>query len=123
MRTIDRFFSQLERLGLSLKPGESPGEQTFSRLCSEFSSLVSPVIGRQAASDLFYRTLERAGPDTAPQKLGALAAFFLGEFEDLQVLDDEDLEDLQKTIKDVSGEINLHTLTTLMGELLARGKL
>jgi hypothetical protein len=123
MRSIDRFVSQLDRLALSLKPGESPDKQTSSRFCAEFSSLVSPVIGHRAAADLFYQTLERSRPDTALQKLGAMAAFFLGEFEDTQSLDKEDLEDIRETLEEVSGEINLSTLTILMGELLARGKL
>jgi hypothetical protein len=123
MRLIDRFFSQLDRAALSLKPGENPEGQTISRLCGEFSSLLSPVIGRDAGADLFYRTLERCEPAPALQKLGAMAAFFLEEFEDTQSLDEEDLEDLRETLEEVSGDIDLNTLTTLMGELLARGKL
>jgi hypothetical protein len=121
MHLIDRFFSQLDRLALSLQPGESPDGQTASRLCAEFSSFVSPVIGHEAAADLFYRTLERSG--AVPQKLGSMAAFFLGEFEEDQYLSEEDLEDIRQTLEEVSGDIDLQILTTLMGELLARGKL
>jgi hypothetical protein len=123
MRSINRFFSQLDRLALSLKPGETPDRQAASRLCAEFSSLAAPVIGREAAADLFYRALERGRPDKALSKLGAMAAFFAEEFEDTQSLDEEDLEDIRQTLEEVSGDINLDTLTTLMGELLARGKL
>jgi hypothetical protein len=123
MRPIERFLSQLERLTLSLKPGENPDGQTASRLCAEFSSLTAPVIGREAAADLFYRTMERGKPGERMQKLGALAAFFLEEFEDTASLDEEDLENIRETLEEVSGEINLDTLTALMGELLSRGKL
>jgi hypothetical protein len=123
MRPAGRFSSQLDRLALSLKPGESPDGQAISRLCAEFSSLVSPVIGREAAADLFYRAMERGGPDKALPKIGAIAAFFLEEFEDTHSLDEEDLENIRQTLEEVSGDINLDALTTLMGELLARGKL
>jgi hypothetical protein len=127
MRPIDKFFSRLDRFAFSLKPGERPDRQTASRLCAEFSSLAAPVIGREASEDFFYRTLDRtlekSGPDLAVQKLSALAAFFVEEFEDTQSLDEEDLEDLRQTLEEVSGEIDLNTLTALMGELLARGKL
>jgi hypothetical protein len=127
MRPIEKFFSRLDRLALSLKPGESPDGQAVSRLCAEFSSLAAPVIGRDAATALFYRTMDRtrgkSRPDLSLQKPGAMAAFLLEEFEDTQLLDEEDLEDIRHTLEEVSGEINLDTLTALMGELLARGKL
>jgi hypothetical protein len=102
---------------------EKPDGQTVSRLCAEFSSLVSPVIGRRAAADLFYRALERSRPDEALPRLDALAAFFAEEFEDTRSLSEEDLEDIRQTLEEVAGEINVDTLTILMGELLARGKL
>jgi hypothetical protein len=105
------------------KPGKNPDGQAASRLRAEFSSRVAPVIGRGAAENLFYRTLERCGPGPAPQKLGAMEAFFAEKFEDTQSLDEEDLEDIRQTLEEVSGEIDLNTLTVLMGELLARGQL
>jgi hypothetical protein len=122
MRPIDHFLSQADRLALSLKPGEVPGEESKSRLLFEFSSLVSPVTGREAAEDLFCRSLERHGPG-ALQKLGAMAAFLLGEYDDSMDLEKEDWEDLRETLEEVSEEIDLNTLTSLMGDLLSRGKL
>jgi hypothetical protein len=88
----------------------------------EFSALASPVIGQEAAEDLFCRSQERHGAEV-PQKLGAIAAFLLGEYDDPMGLEKDDWEDLRETLEEVSGEINLDTLTTLMGELLSRGKL
>jgi hypothetical protein len=112
---------------MAQKPGENPEQQTTSRLYVEFSSFVAPVIGRKATEDLFYRTLdhllEKDRDIHAPQKLSAMAAFFTGEFKDTQPLDKEDLENIRHTFEEVSGEINLDTLTTLMGELLAGGNL
>jgi hypothetical protein len=121
MRPIDRFFCHLDKLAFSLKPGENLNRQIPSSLCSEFSSLLSPVIGREGAEDLFYRTTGRG--DRLLQKLGAMAAFLLGEFADTQSLDEEDFENIRQILEEVSGEINLNTLTALMGELLARGRL
>jgi hypothetical protein len=52
--------------------------------------------------------------------LGALAAFFLGE-EDGDALGEADYREIQHTLEDVSGEMDLDTLTVLMGKLLSRG--
>jgi hypothetical protein len=81
------------------KPGKNPDGQTVSRFRAEFASLASPVIGRKAAEDLCYRTLERYEPGPALQKLGAMAAFFAEEFEDTQSLDKKDLEDIRQILE------------------------
>ncbi|GHV31858.1 hypothetical protein AGMMS4952_21250 [Spirochaetia bacterium] len=108
MRPIDHFFSKLDsadRKGL---------EQEFSRL-------VAPVIGAAAAADLCNRI-----PDT--KKLGAMVAFFLGEYDEQSMplertvlLERDDWYTIKETLEDVSGEIDINTLTSLMGELLSRG--
>jgi hypothetical protein len=94
-------------------------------LSRDFAALTGPVIGGPTAADIFDRTRERiqAAKTASLRRLGALAAFFLGEFDDTAMeLETEDWEDIRETLEDISGEINLDTLTSLMGELLSRGK-
>jgi hypothetical protein len=37
-------------------------------------------------------------------------------------LADDDWEDIRETLEEVAGEMNMDTLTALMGDLLSRGK-
>jgi hypothetical protein len=125
MRSIDHFFSRLARLEESRRPGAGPESADMAWLSREFASLVGPVIGSAAAGELFGRARERLetrGGDLAA--FGALAAFFLEEFDDASMsLADEDWEDIRETLEELSGEMNLDTLASLMGNLLARGKI
>jgi ubiquinone biosynthesis protein UbiJ len=122
---INHLYSKIASLESSL--GSVPLDLNFDgreHLGRDFSRLLAPVIGPAAADDLFCRTLERIRgqkPESL-KTLGALAAFFLGEDEDpLVPLRDEDWREIQDTLEDVSGEMNLDTLTVLMGKLLSRG--
>jgi hypothetical protein len=115
----ERFLSRIS----SSKYGADP-----ARIASEFSRLVSPIIGQSAAGDLsrLYITGEAEKKDRSQSllKLGYITAFFLGEYDDTSMpLDKEDWEEIRNTLEDVSGEIELNTLTELMGELVARGLL
>jgi hypothetical protein len=124
MRPIDRFFSGLARLESSLRPGAVPDAALRERLSRDFTSLTGPVIGPVPAEQLFFRAwerLEKRGGSLAD--LGALAAFFLGDFDDSSMsLGDDDWEDIRETLEEVSADMNLEALTALMGELLDRGK-
>jgi hypothetical protein len=123
MRPVDHFLSQLDKLERgSATALDAAGED---RLVRDFVSLCAPVTGAPAAEDLCRSILYRLR-GTAPlplHKLGFAAAFLLGEFDDTMHLDQDDWEDVRETLEDVSGEMNLETLTALMGELLSRGKL
>ncbi|MDR1319555.1 MAG: hypothetical protein LBJ90_08010 [Treponema sp.] len=129
MRPIDRFFSRLSRL----EAGPVPDKKQLARVSGDFAALVAPLTGARTAGELFDRALgriERFGGPGKPgggsslQKLGAIAAFFTGEFDDETMsLEDEDWEDLRETLKEISGEMDIETLTALMGELLSRGKI
>lgn len=125
MRPVDHFFSGLARLESSLRSGTAPGNAAMERLSRDFSALVAPVIGAAAGGELFTRTRERLethGGSLA--RFGAMAAFFLGEFDDTSMdLEDDDWEDIRETLEEVSGEIRMDTLTVLMRELLSRGKM
>ncbi|GHV75167.1 hypothetical protein AGMMS49940_24690 [Spirochaetia bacterium] len=76
MRPVDHFFSKLAVLENAL---QSPDR---SRLEQDFSRLIAPVLGADAAANLCYRTLDRVTqPADLPltlRKLGAMAAFFSG---------------------------------------------
>jgi hypothetical protein len=123
MRPIDHFFSQITRLEAALRPGEGLDAASADRLRRDFCALTAPVIGAAAAEQLFSRAWERLENRHGCRRFGALAAFFLGEFDGASMtLEDDDWEDIRETLEEVSGEINLDTLTALMGELLTRGK-
>jgi hypothetical protein len=126
MRPIDHFCSRLAQLEQAQKhPAFAPEPETADRLVREFSRLLSPIIGGPAAEDLCFRTLERSrGKDPEVlQKLGNIAAFFLGEYDDTMELAKEDWLEIQSTLEDASEEMDIDTLTGLMGELLSVGKL
>ncbi|GHT55953.1 hypothetical protein FACS1894109_03600 [Spirochaetia bacterium] len=122
MRPVDHFLSQLDKLERGSAAALAAGED---RLVRDFVSLCAPVIGAPAAEDLCRSILDRLRKVTPPplQKIGFTAAFLLGEFDDTMNLDQDDWEDIKETLEDISGEMNMDTLTALMGELLSRGKL
>jgi hypothetical protein len=103
------------------------GKRDADYLEGEFAGLAGPILGKAEAADLFQRSLERCLREKTgvPSlgKIGAIAAFLLGEEGDDSLLDAEDWEDIKETLEDLAGEMDLDTLTALMGELLARGKI
>jgi hypothetical protein len=124
MQAIDHFFSALQRFGSSLRPGNKLDEK-MGRLRGDFVSLVGPVVGADAAGDLFSRALERcSSPEgVSLARIGFLAAFFLGGYDDSMALTDEDWADIKETLDESAEEMDLNTLTVLMDELLKRGAL
>ncbi|GHV57392.1 hypothetical protein AGMMS49579_23210 [Spirochaetia bacterium] len=121
MRPVDHFLSQLEKLERTIPPSAVDED----RLVRNFVGLCAPVTGAAAAEDLCRSILDRMRGAVPPplQKIGFTAAFLLGEFDDTMNLDQDDWEDIRETLEDIAGEMNLETLTTLMGELLSLGKL
>jgi hypothetical protein len=124
VRPVDHFFSQLTRLEASSRSGAVLESAAAERVRRDFSGLVAPVIGAAAAEQHFIRERERLEKrGGSPADFGSLAAFFLGEFDEASMsLEDDDWEDIRETLEEVSGEMNLNTLTLLMGDLLNRGK-
>jgi hypothetical protein len=135
VRPVEHFLSLLDRLEQARDTGGASAngadrnresKETEERLVREFVSLAAPVIGAVAAEDLCAAALDRlrAKGSREYRKIGFIAAFLLGDFDDDSMeLDDGDWEDIRETLEDVSGEMSLETLTNLMGELLSRGKL
>jgi hypothetical protein len=97
----------------------------MKRLAGDFFALVGPVIGRLAAEAIYYRTVKRYEVQSVTlDKIGSLAAFFLGEYDDESMtLGTGDWEDIRETLEDVADEIDIDTLCALMGELVSRHKL
>lgn len=131
MHPIDHFFSQIDSSSRTFRGdpidfGSPSGKETRDRLLGAFTSLAGPVIGKDAASDLClycFDRIEGKEPDSL-QKLGYMAAFFLGYYDDKTMnLDAEDWDEIRETLEDVSGDIDLNTLTELMAALLERGSL
>jgi hypothetical protein len=124
--SINRFFSLIDGIEGARQEASPLGSRDAAHLEREFSRLVAPVIGGAQAEDLFYRTMDgiprKKGGSV--QKLGYIAAFFLGEFDDESMtLEADDWQEIKETIEDASEEINLVTLTSLMDALLSRGLL
>ncbi|MDR1447238.1 MAG: hypothetical protein LBI90_10130 [Treponema sp.] len=124
MRPADHFLSLLSRYSTE-QGGPSLKSSEFDYLKREFSSLLSPALGRRRTEEFFERTRERIERDgLSPSRLGAAAAFFLQEFDDQSMeLKEEDWEDIRETLNEASEEIDLEILTKLMAALLERGKL
>jgi hypothetical protein len=122
MRPIEHFLSQLDKLEQRSNTVSSGTEDQLSR---EFISVTTPVIGRDAAQELCDACLDRLRGNRAAAyiKLGYVAAFLVGEFDDTMELNSDEWDDIRDTLEDAAGEIDMNTLTTLMGDLLARGRL
>jgi hypothetical protein len=120
MRPVEHFLSQLDRMDRGI-----PAEEEAVR---GFTDLAAAVIGRDGARDLCGALLalqrEKAGPGGFSYiKLGYAAAFLLGEFDDSMELDGEEWEEIRGALEEAAGDMDLNTLSALMGELLERGKL
>jgi hypothetical protein len=122
MRPVEHFLSQLDKMERTSSPA---AEETALR---GFIELSAPVIGKDGARDLGAALLgllrEKPGPGGLPYlRLGYAAAFLRGEFDDSMMLDTEEWEEIRAALEEAAGEMDLTTLTALMGELLSRGKL
>jgi hypothetical protein len=119
-------LDRLER-GDGVLPAAAERRAAEEQVIRDFTDLVSPVIGREGARDLGGALLgglrERPGPGVSYARLGYAAAFLLGEFDDSMELDSGEWEEIRDTLEDAAGEMDMKTLTALMGELLERGKL
>jgi hypothetical protein len=122
MRPVEHFLSQLDRFE---RLSNTAKESEEDRITREFVSLTAPVIGKDAAEDLSFSCLDRLRSLRNPSytRLGYVAAFLLKEFDDTMELDSNDWEDIRDTLEDAARDMDMDTLTTLMGELLSRGKL
>jgi hypothetical protein len=125
MRPVEHFLSQLDKIeGGAVPPG---GAEEY--IVRTFTGLTAPVIGKTAAADLCGALLDPPGENPGPGggipclRLGYAAAFILGEFDDSMELSDGEWEEIRNTLEEAAGEMDLNTLTALMGELLERGKI
>jgi hypothetical protein len=121
MRPVDRFISQLDRLSVPIQDGEN-----LKFIKRDLVSLIAPVIGAGPAEDFSNRILDRVKTNMTGslRKIGYMAAFFLGEYDDASMpLEAEDWQEIKVTVEDASEEIDIAVLTILMNGLLSRGQL
>lgn len=88
--------------------------------------MTAPVVGEDAAEELFRSWIDRYGSGQAPsyERLGYIAAFIIGEYDDATMkLGDEDWETIRDIVSAEAESMNLDELTRLMGELVSRGAL
>jgi hypothetical protein len=124
VRPVEHFLSQLDKF--ERRRGNGPEEAGVEdSICRSFIGLTAPVIGKDAAGDLCGAFLNRSRGKGGPfyLTLGYAAAFLLGEFDDSMELDAGAWEAIRNALEDASGEMDLKTLGSLMGDLLSRGKL
>jgi hypothetical protein len=126
--SIDRFIAQLDRLTASLKgdgdTGLAVSVQALDQAEREFATLITPIIGVSPAKNFAARIRRRLEKNTANsplRKMGYIAAFFRGEYDDTsRPLEAEDWQEIRETIEDASEEIDIAALTSLMDGLLSR---
>jgi len=121
MRPVEHFLSELQSQARSRRGLD---DSEFSRLSSSFSRLAAPVVGAAAAQELFFHWKDRyaSGEGADLLKLGYIAAFLLEEYDDPSMdLQAADFEALRDVLDEAAETLDLKTLTTLMGELVARG--
>ncbi|MDR2740924.1 MAG: hypothetical protein LBB98_02070 [Treponema sp.] len=129
MRPIDHFIAQVDRLVAALNGSGGtggPDVRLLNQTEREFTALIAPVIGVSSAENLALRIRERIEKNSAAslRKMGYVAAFFLGEYDDASMLlEAEDWQEIRETIEDASEEIDIAALTSLMDRLLSRGLL
>ena len=124
MNPAGHFIARLDRLAASLPEGG--GIQPLDQAEREFAALLAPVIGLPSAEYLAAYIREHIQQDAAAslRKIGYMAAFFLGEYDDASMpLEAEDWQEIKKTIEGASEEIDITVLTSLMDGLLSRGLL
>lgn len=117
MRPSDHFFTELDRI--AKRADLSEAERAFVRM-------TAPVVGEDAAAELFRGWVDRYGSGQPPSyaHLGYIAAFIVGEYDDATMkLGDDDWEAIRDVVSAEAESMNLEELTRLMGELVSRGAL
>ncbi|MHC6202877.1 hypothetical protein ACYULU_06750 [Breznakiellaceae bacterium SP9] len=126
MTPFNNFYSKLDQL----KKSQAPSILALSnadkeQLINNFTSLLSPILGKNAAADLCNVLLQRLELSSleALDTFGNTAAFFLEILDYPSLLESEDWRDIQETLEEVSGDIDIDILTRLMGQLLSFNKI
>jgi len=119
MRASEHFYSELD--GISRR-----NETKLDYAERAFAKLTAPVVGETASEELFRWWAERHAA-AAPfrwEKLGHLASFVLGDYDDSTMdLDSDDWAAVRDIVSAEAEEMNLDDLTRLMAELVSRGAL
>ncbi|GAB1481918.1 hypothetical protein MASR2M78_07330 [Treponema sp.] len=126
MHAVDHFYSELvalEKRNRGLPDADGKMAMDTSR---SFNALVAPIVGADASNDAFLDWLDRYGKLNPVQysKLGHIAAFFLGDYDDETMdLVPDDWKALREIVSDAAEQLDLDTLSRLMSDLLSHGAL
>lgn len=119
MRASEHFYTELEGIARKANAEPSSAEHAFYRL-------TAPIVGEAAAEELFRFWEERhaaAGAIDWP-KLGHLASFILGDYDDATMdLNKDDWAAVRDIMSAEAEEMNLEDLTRIMADLVSRGAL
>jgi hypothetical protein len=126
MREADHFYSVLEGIRKRSRPGSGLRDAGEDEAKRAFERLVIPVTGDTVASELFRWWSEKYGAEDEPrwERLGHIAAFVLGDFDDgTMELDADDWDAIRDAVAGEADDLDLDTLTRLMTDLVSRGVL
>jgi hypothetical protein len=123
MRPSDHFYSELDA---AARRNRDSLEVALESAVLSFSRLIAPTVGGDVAEALFDWWRERYGSMDKPQweKLGHIAAFVLGDYDDRSMdLDRDDWEAIRDVLSDAADELDLSVLSRLMADLVSHGAL
>jgi hypothetical protein len=123
MKPSDHFYSELDA---SARRNRGLFTAAVESAALSFSRLVSPTVGGDVADELFGWWRERYGLSDQPrwEKLGHIASFVLGDYDDTTMdLDRDDWEAIRDVLSDAADELDLDVLGKLMADLVSHGAL
>ena len=125
MREADHFYSELS--GIARRGANHSSTDDWKEAPKRaFSRLVDPIVGPVPAEELFRHWLGRHGSGDEPrfEKLGHIASFILGDYDDAAMdLDADDWSAIRDIVSAEAEEMDLDELTRLMTDLVSRGAL
>jgi hypothetical protein len=123
MRESDHFYSELVQVARRNRGSLAAAIEEASLA---FSQLVSSIVGADIADELFGWWQERYAGGAAPQweKLGHIAAFTLGDYDETTMdLDKDDWVAIRDILSGAADELDLDVLSRLMADLVSHGAL
>jgi len=126
MREADHFYSVLEGIKKRSRVGNGMRDSGGDEAKRAFDRLVQPVVGEVVAADLFGWWSEKYGAGETPayDRLGHIASFVLGDFDDaVMELDADDWSAIRDALAGEAEDLDLDILARLMTELVSRGAL
>jgi hypothetical protein len=125
MLASDHLLSELASLARRREASPAAAAAAVESAELSFKRAVVPVVGTTVAEELFawWRDEAAAGP-SGFERLGYIAAFLLGEYEQASMpLPADAWSQVREALSAEAESLDLDVLTKLMGELVSRGVL